>query len=172
MESKYLVNGDIRCDRILLILVDGSCFGETTRQNALSLAEETGLDLVQVQDGQDGQPIVCKILDYGKMLYRQSKKEKHSKGKALKEIRFRVNTAEHDMQTKNNRVFVFLEKGHRVKYVMLLPSGRRRDKGNAMDIFVSHLSLFSTRARWNDIDKSSYAISTILIPLTVGSTHD
>jgi translation initiation factor IF-3 len=81
------------------------------------LAQETGLDLVEVSPNAD--PPVCRIMDYGKFQYEKSKRAKEAKKKqakvVLKEIQFRSDTAEHDYQFKKRHVEDFLSNGWKVK---------------------------------------------------------
>jgi translation initiation factor IF-3 len=84
---------------------------------ALKLARSKNLDLVEISPG--AQPPVCKIMDYGKYLYQQEKKEreakKHQKTITVKEVKFRINVDDHDYETKKNHVLRFLEEGDKVK---------------------------------------------------------
>lgn len=85
--------------------------------SAISLAKEKFLDLVEVS--KDANPPVCRIMDYGKYRYEQSKKLQEAKKKQalihLKEIKFRPNTDEHDYQFKLKNVISFLKEGNKVK---------------------------------------------------------
>lgn len=85
------------------------------RDEALNLAKEQGLDLVEVsKPGAD--TVVCRIMDYGKHLYRQSKTKRHKQTRIeLKEIKFRPGTDEGDVQTKVNKLRKFLLEGNKVK---------------------------------------------------------
>ncbi len=91
--------------------------GIFTLFNALKLAQELELDLVEVSDKSD--PPVCKIIDYQKFIYQQKKKAKEMKSNAskvvIKEIRFGPNTDEHDFQFKLKHAKGFLEEGSKVK---------------------------------------------------------
>jgi translation initiation factor IF-3 len=84
---------------------------------ALKLAREKGLDLVEVSP--TAQPPVCRIMDFGKYMYEQEKKERQAKKNqktfVVKEVKFRINVDEHDYQTKKNHVLRFLEEGDKVK---------------------------------------------------------
>ena len=84
---------------------------------ALKKAREQNLDLVEISP--TAQPPVCRIMDYGKFLYEQEKKEraakKHQKVITVKEVKFRINVDEHDYQTKKNHVLRFLDEGDKVK---------------------------------------------------------
>jgi len=86
-------------------------------EDAIKLAEEQGLDLVEISPKAD--PPVCKITDYSKFKYEQKKKQKEMKAKAhktvLKEIRFGPNTDEHDFNFKLKHAMNFLEGGSKVK---------------------------------------------------------
>ena len=86
-------------------------------QQALKIAEERGLDLVEVAP--TATPPVCRIMDYGKYLYQMSKKlheaKKHQKNINVKEVKFRPNTDEHDYEFKKNHIVRFLKQGDKVK---------------------------------------------------------
>lgn len=79
---------------------------------------ESGLDLVEVAP--DARPPVCKIMDYGKFRYEQSKRAKPQKTAKTKTIKLRPKTHEHDLETKFNMARKFLADGDRVKFVMRL----------------------------------------------------
>ncbi len=85
--------------------------------DALKVAREKGLDLVEVSP--TAQPPVCRIMDFGKYMYEQEKKERQAKKNqktfVVKEVKFRINVDEHDYQTKKNHVLRFLEEGDKVK---------------------------------------------------------
>ena len=86
-------------------------------QQALRIAEERGLDLVEVASAAN--PPVCRIMDYGKYLYQLNKKlheaKKHQKNIVVKEVKFRPNTDEHDYEFKKNHIIRFLKQGDKVK---------------------------------------------------------
>jgi translation initiation factor IF-3 len=86
-------------------------------QQALKIAEERGLDLVEVAS--TANPPVCRIMDYGKYLYQMNKKlheaKKHQKNITVKEVKFRPNTDEHDYEFKKNHIIRFLKQGDKVK---------------------------------------------------------
>ena len=113
-------------------------------EQALALADEKGLDLVEVAP--DARPPVCKIMDYGKFKYLQKKKEADARKKAhsttLKEIRVRPKIDKHDREYKVNRARAFLEAGHKVQFNMLF-RGREmahQEVGrNVMDLIVKEL---------------------------------
>ncbi|HID09668.1 TPA: translation initiation factor IF-3 [Candidatus Micrarchaeota archaeon] len=102
-------------------------------QRALEIAEEKGLDLVEVAP--EHNPVVCKIVDYGKYLYQLEKREKKQKKPAkLKEVKFTIQTGEHDFQTKVQRIKEFLEEGSKVRVTVFF-KGRQIihvDKGREL----------------------------------------
>ena len=93
--------------------------GIVEKNTALSMAEEAGLDLVEVSP--NSSPPVCRIMDYGKWLYEQKRKLKksHQHAATLKEIRLKLETDKHDLDIKVKHARDFLEKGHRVQFTMI-----------------------------------------------------
>ncbi len=96
---------------------EGNQVGVLAPYEALKMARERNLDLVEISP--TAQPPVCRIMDYGKFLYQQEKKEreakKHQKTITVKEVKFRINVDDHDYETKKNHVLRFLEGGDKVK---------------------------------------------------------
>jgi translation initiation factor IF-3 len=96
---------------------EGNQIGILPPYEALKMAREKNLDLVEISP--TAQPPVCRIMDYGKYLYQQEKKEreakKHQKTITVKEVKFRINVDDHDYDTKKNHVLRFLEEGDKVK---------------------------------------------------------
>ena len=96
---------------------DNEQLGILTPSAALKIAEEKGLDLVEV--AATANPPVCRIMDYGKYLYQLNKKlheaKKHQKNITVKEVKFRPNTDEHDYEFKKNNIVRFLKQGDKVK---------------------------------------------------------
>lgn len=92
---------------------------------AMRIARERGLDLVEISPS--AVPPVCKIMDYGRFMYQESKKaheqRKHQKGIVIKEVKFRPATAEHDYQVRLRKIIEFLAEGHKVK-AMIFHRGR------------------------------------------------
>ena len=111
-------NDRIRASEVRVIGPEGTNLGIMTPQKALELAKGVGLDLIEISPG--AKPPVCRILDFGKYLYEESKKNKDSKQHAikLKEVKFRVRIEEHDLETKLRRAESFLDHGHKVKLTL------------------------------------------------------
>ncbi|QJD72306.1 translation initiation factor IF-3 [Marinobacterium sp. LSUCC0821] len=110
------INENIRARECRLIGADGQQIGVVSIQEALRAAEEAELDLVQISDSD---PIVCKVMDYGKHLYDQKKRANEAKKKQtqmqVKEIKFRPGTDVGDYQVKLRNLIRFLEGGDKTK---------------------------------------------------------
>jgi translation initiation factor IF-3 len=111
------VNREIRASRVRVIDKDGNQLGVLTLLDAIHRAEQVGLDLVEIAPSAD--PPVCKIIDFGKYRYQQTKKEKESKKSQhqvkVKEIKVKPNTDEHDLLTKLRHARKFIAEGNKVK---------------------------------------------------------
>ena len=114
------VNERIRAPEIRLIGADGENIGVITPDKALQLAEEAGLDLVEISP--NASPPVAKIMDFGKYKYETQKKESEARKKQkiieIKEIKFRPNTDTHDYDVKMRSVMKFLQGGDKVKVTL------------------------------------------------------
>ncbi len=111
------INRQIRAPKVRVIGSDGKQVGLLSIKEALTLAEQEGLDLVEISP--NAEPPVCKVIDYGKFRYDQTKREKESKKSQVvikvKEIKVKPNIDEHDFQTKMRQARGFIEKGNKVK---------------------------------------------------------
>ncbi len=111
------MNRQIRIPRVRLIGDDGEQIGVIDTQEALAYAEERGLDLVEVSP--HATPPVCKVMDYGKFKYQQSKRASEARKKQtviqVKEIKMRPRTDVHDLDVKIRNIIRFLEAGDKVK---------------------------------------------------------
>ena len=110
-------NNEIRVPRVRVIGADGEMVGVLTREEALALAEESGMDLVEIQPNAD--PPVCKIMDFGKFKFELQKKANEAKKKTkqveIKEVKFRPVTDEGDYQIKLRKMREFLLEGDKIK---------------------------------------------------------
>jgi translation initiation factor IF-3 len=105
---------------VRLVKEDGSMVGVTPTREALRMAEEAGLDLVEISPNAD--PPVCKILDFGKWKYQEEKKKNAARKKQrvieVKEIKLRPGIDDHDFQIKMRSMTRFLEEGDKVKVTL------------------------------------------------------
>ena len=111
------MNERIRAREVRVIGDEGEQIGVMPPFEALKLARERNLDLVEISP--TAQPPVCRIMDYGKFLYQNEKREREAKKKqktiTVKEVKFRINVDDHDYETKKNHVLRFLDEGDKVK---------------------------------------------------------
>ncbi|MFD1344578.1 translation initiation factor IF-3 [Litorisediminicola beolgyonensis] len=119
-ETGPRVNDRIRVSEIRLIGADGENVGVVTPARGMELAEQAGLDLVEISP--NASPPVCKIMDFGKFKYEQQKREAEARKKQkiieVKEVKFRPNTDVHDYDVKMRNVVKFLENGDKVKVTL------------------------------------------------------
>jgi translation initiation factor IF-3 len=121
--QKARINWRIRVPQVRLIDEEGGQVGIIPTQQALQMAEERGLDLVEVAPNAD--PPVCRLMDYGKYRYDQAKKErearKNQKVVELKELRFKSpNIDQHDIEVRTDQARRFLGEGDKVKFTVRL----------------------------------------------------
>jgi translation initiation factor IF-3 len=114
------INEDISVLRVRLVDERGGMVGVVGRNEALTMAAEAGLDLVEIAPGAD--PPVCKILDYGKYKYEEQKKKNEARKKQkiieVKEIKLRPSIDIHDYAVKMRSMNKFIEEGDKVKVTM------------------------------------------------------
>lgn len=116
--QKNRTNGDIRCREVRLLGEDNELIGVVPTVDALRMAKERGIDLVEISP--NAEPPVCRLIEYGKFLYEKSKDAKKKKQKVVqvKEIKFRPGTDEGDYQVKLRNLIRFLEEGNKAKVTL------------------------------------------------------
>ena len=139
LKDQYRINERIRVREVRLV-------GDNVEQGvypifqALKIAEEQGLDLVEISP--NAEPPVCRVIDYQKFLYQQKKRQKEQKAKSVKivvkEIRFTATTDKHDLETKAKASIKFLQDGMKVKVAVFI-KGRMMQR---MDIVKQTLTYF------------------------------
>jgi len=117
ISKELAINEQIRDKEVRLLASNGDQLGIVSLKEAQAMADEQNLDLVQISP--NAKPSVCKLMDYGKHRYEQSRKEKEAKKKqkvvSLKEVRLRPGIEANDLNTKANNAIKFLKKGDKVK---------------------------------------------------------
>ena len=125
------INEQITASEVRLISSSGKQMGILSIREALIQAEDEGFDLVEVSP--EANPPVCKIIDYGKLKYREQKSKKEAKKKQkvieTKELKIRPGTGEHDYQVKIRNAQKFLKEGNRVKFSLRF-KGREMEHSN------------------------------------------
>ncbi len=121
--SKVFINENIRAKELRVIGENGENLGVITTAEALKIARESQLDLIEISPSAN--PPVAKIADYGKFLYDQNKKQKAAKSKAktveVKTIQVKIGTDENDLSVKAKKASKWLSEGHRIKVELFLP---------------------------------------------------
>jgi translation initiation factor IF-3 len=119
-QQEVRINTRIRAREVRLIGAEGQQVGIVSLGQALQMAEEAGLDLVEV--GATAMPPVCRVMDYGKFKYQRKKRQQEARKRQvvvqLKEVKIRYKTDDHDLQVKVRQARDFLQEGHKVKFVM------------------------------------------------------
>ena len=120
-EPQTRINAMIRISPVRLIDEKGEQLGVLPVNEALGIAQERGLDLVEVAP--EARPVVCRIMDYGRFRYEQQKRAQAARKKQhtvdVKQIKYRPAIEDHDFETKTNRVRKFLEEGHKVRVTIM-----------------------------------------------------
>lgn len=119
-QYRIRINKYIRVPQVRVVMEDGSSPGILNTYEALKMAQDLGLDLVEINP--KASPPVCKILDFGKYKYEEKKKlavaKKNQKGNEIKELTFRPNTDENDLNHKLEQAKEFLTDGNKVKFAV------------------------------------------------------
>ena len=119
-EREARINGEITAREIRLVGVEGEQIGVVSLREAMALAEENDVDLVEISP--TAQPPVCKLMDFGKFKYEQSKKRHEAKQKQkqiqIKEVKFRPGTDDGDYQVKLRNLIRFLYDGDKAKVTL------------------------------------------------------
>ena len=147
--TKQRINHLIRVPEVRVVGPEGEQIGVLKTSEAIRQAQESGYDLVEVAP--NAEPPVCRIMDYGKFKYEQSKKEhrsrQHQKSTQVKEIKLRPRTDKHDLATKVRQIQGFLEDGNKTKVTVMF---RGREMANqelgftAIERIIEELKGFGT----------------------------
>ena len=116
-ERKHRINGEIRIPEVRLIGIEGEQLGVVKVTDALDMAEEHDVDLVEIAP--QAEPPVCRLMDYGKFRYQEQKRQQEARSKQkiiqIKEVKFRPGTDDGDFNVKLRNVRRFIEDGDKVK---------------------------------------------------------
>lgn len=168
MGKKYNINYQIEAEEVNLVLSDGNMKKNILLSEALEIANNEALDVVEMSN-KEGEIPICKILDYGKMMYQLNKKKKQNKHfQHTKEIKYNFNISEHDLNVKHKKVLEFLSKKYIVRYALELKGRERGMIKDALNKINEHLQVFRDISTWKDPNISQgnrICISTVLHPL-------
>ncbi len=138
-------NEQIRVSPVRVIGAENEQLGIMPNYEALRLAREQGLDLVEVAP--NVRPPVCRLMDYGKWKYNQKKNVKKHHEQQTKEVRLRPKTDTHDREIKIRQAIRFFKRGDKVQFTMQFRGRERFRKEIAIDIFKSILEFFGPRVK-------------------------
>jgi translation initiation factor IF-3 len=168
-EKKVRINGMITVPEVRVIDENGSQLGVLPLKEALKIADEKGLDLVEVAP--DANPVVCRIMDYGKYKYMQERKEREAKKKRkvikVKEVKMTPNIEKHDYETKMRKIRQFLAEGDRIK-ISVFFKGRmitHKDLGEKLLQKIKE-ELADEIKLEKDLDMSGRMMSIVVSPKT------
>jgi translation initiation factor IF-3 len=163
MVKELKVNSQIK-DKIVSLITEGGNYIENiSYTEALAQADNIGMDLVEIAPSNNGKLAICKILDYGKMQYDQSKKKKKVKKDVTKDIKFGLNISDHDLTVKNKKTRELLKKGNKVRYMLEL-KGREISQIDAAVIKVEeNLEQFADVGQWSTVKKNGRSVASLII---------
>ncbi len=161
------VNEEITAPQVRVVEADGKMIGIMSIDEALQLAEDRGLDLVEVAP--QANPPVCKIMDFGKYQYELQKREKlkrrQQQQQQLKELRFKINTDKHDFDFKVRHAREFLEAGHRVKATVIFRGREMLHQDSGVELLQRFVDAVSDIAKVEHPIKSEKRhMYVILVP--------
>ncbi len=159
------MNKGIRASQVRVIGSDGVQIGIVPIEEALRLAAEESLDLVEVSPG--AKPPVCKIMDFGKFKYEQTKKKQEARRKQkntqIKEIKVRPKTGDHDLETKIKHIKKFISKNDKVKITMVFRGREFMLKEQAGQVLEKIVSLTEDFAQVEQEPKFEGRFITMLL---------
>lgn len=167
ISKDWRINEEIRVREVRLVSDDGEQLGIVSIRDAIAIALEKGLDLVEVAPS--AQPPVCRLMDYGKFKFEQNKREKEARKKqhiiSIKEVKMRPNIEEHDFHVKAKNARKFLSGGDKVKLTIMF-RGREithPELGEKLSLkFVNELADISTVEKLPKVEGRNMV--TVLIP--------
>lgn len=135
---------------------DSNNRGLVDTREALQLAQDNQLDLVVVSQGKDAP--VAKIMDFGKLLYQQNKRQKQSARPSVKEVKLRPNVGESDYQLRINRATEWLSKGDSVKFMVRLRGREHQHRDRAVDLLDRIVTDLGTAGKVQSFDRQSLTV--------------
>ena len=160
------VNDRIRAPKVRVVLFNGDQLGVMNTREAIEKAKMIGMDLIEIAANAD--PPVCRIADYGKYKYEQSKlkKAKSKSSTRMKEVKFRVRTGQHDYNIKMGRAETFLDGGHKVRIVLQFRGRENAHKELGFDVLNRIIEDLKTMAHVDqDPRLNGRAVGMTLSPL-------
>ncbi len=145
----------------MIIDENGEHLGVMTNEEAKKLAQEKGLDLVEVSPL--AKPPVCRIIDYGKFQYKQARSQGKVKKTETKGVRLSLKIGQHDLDTKKKQALKFLDQGHKVKVELRLRGRERAFKSNAREVSTNFLKNLGTEFKQDKPIDLQGSLFTVII---------
>ncbi len=160
--KSYRLNQQIRVPEVRVIDDAGEQLGIMSTVEALRLAEERGVDLIEVSP--QAQPPVCRLMEFGKFQYQQSRQAKNkTKRVDVKGIRLSLKIGQHDIETKQKQVAKFLEQGHKVKIDLRLRGREKAFRNNGIEVVKQFIETLNCEYKLDKpIDMQMGTISAII----------
>lgn len=165
-QGKIRINKEIKSSPLRVIGQDGANLGVIELSEALRLAEEAGLDLLEVAP--NANPPVAKIMDFGKYQYEVNKKQKASRSRSqvseIKSVQLKVGTSEHDLELKARKISEWLKEGHRIRIDLFLPGRTKYMDKDFLESRLKRILVFITEEYkiGDSIQKSPKGLSMII----------
>ena len=156
-KQKPIVNRHIKSPQVLFIDHAGENHGVIDTRDAIKMAKDKGLDLVVVSPRDDAAP-VAKAMDYGKLQYQQSKRQKQTSRPSVKEVKFRPNIGESDYLLRINRATQWLKKGDSVKFLVRLRGREHQHRDRATDLLNRVISDLEESGKVQSFDRRSLTL--------------
>lgn len=151
------MNRQIKAPQVILIDKDSNKLGLTDTQDALQLAKDSKLDLVVVSSGDEEIP-VAKIMDYGKLKYQRSKRQKQTSRTSVKEVKFRPNIGESDYELRIQRATTWLSKGDSVKFLVRLRGREHQHRDRATELLKRVVSDLEKAGKVQSFDQRALTL--------------
>lgn len=169
MQKNILKNENIKSFNVLLIDNEGDPSGLISKNDAIVEAKNQNMDLIQVGFDKQRNLPVCKIIDYGKMMFDQNKKNKKQKNqsKPIKEMSINRNIADYDLNIKLNKIRKFLQSNHQVKFSIQIKGREMPYKEEAVQKLRKCVDQLSDVSKYDKLHVSGRSAYTILSPNSV-----
>ena len=168
MSKEYNIGYEIKAKIVDVVMPGGGMRKGVSLSDAVIVAQDLGMDLVEVSPAHGDKNPICKVLDFGKLKYKEGKRKKAHK-QVVKEIKFNFHIGDHDLEVKNNKVKKFLDKRYQIKYSVELRGRERALVDEAKEKFNSCLEQFKDVASWTPIKVSTGGrmtrITTVISPI-------
>ncbi|WP_448169558.1 translation initiation factor IF-3 [Leptolyngbya iicbica] len=153
------MNHNIKAPQVRLIDHENENRGVMDTRDAVSIAEEVGLDLVVVSEGKDTP--VAKILDYGKHQYQQKKRQKQSSKPTMKEVKLRPNVDDSDYDIRIERATKWLDKGNHVKFQIRLRGREHQHRDRARELLERIVQDLNDVAKVQSLDTRALIVQLV-----------